>query len=408
MTYRSLTQAEPENADTTSCAARGAGLFAAGAGLMYVFDPITGRRRRKLIGDRLNHAWHVLTRRTDRTARDLANRTYGLYASARSRLTHHGENARDEILEDRIRARIGHVSSHPRAINVLADQGCVILAGDVLDDEADDVLAAARKTPGVCDVRDYLHRHKTPGQNPNLQGGHARRGASARPDFLQDNWSPATRLIAGATGTVLMGNCLARRTLTAALLGTAGFALFLRSITNLPARRLLGINAGRRAIDVQKTINIDAPVDLVYTFWSNYDNFPLFMNTVKEVRDHGNGVSHWVVAGPAGANVEWDALLTDYVPNQYIAWKSVPGSTVAHAGIVDFEENEDGSTRVTVWMSYNPPAGAIGHAVASAFGADPKSQLDQDLLRLKTLIETGNFPHDAAQHETPSGTVTSR
>jgi uncharacterized membrane protein len=49
-----------------------------------------------------------------------------------------------------------------------------------------------------------------------------------------------------------------------------------------------------------------------------------------------------------------------------------------------------------VRLNYNPPAGAIGHAVAGLFGADPKTEMDQDLVRMKTLIETGNPPHDAA------------
>ena len=49
-------------------------------------------------------------------------------------------------------------------------------------------------------------------------------------------------------------------------------------------------------------------------------------------------------------------------------------------------------------LSYNPPAGAVGHAIAKAFGADPKSEMDQDLLRMKSLLETGKLPHDAAKN----------
>ena len=49
-------------------------------------------------------------------------------------------------------------------------------------------------------------------------------------------------------------------------------------------------------------------------------------------------------------------------------------------------------------LSYNPPAGAVGHAIAKAFGADPKSEMDEDLLRMKSLLETGKLPHDAAKN----------
>lgn len=65
------------------------------------------------------------------------------------------------------------------------------------------------------------------------------------------------------------------------------------------------------------------------------------------------------------------------------------------------EEHHDdpgeGRTRVHIRMSYNPPAGWLGHGIAAAFGSDPKRSMDGDLVRMKTLIETGRGPHDAAQ-----------
>jgi uncharacterized membrane protein len=68
-----------------------------------------------------------------------------------------------------------------------------------------------------------------------------------------------------------------------------------------------------------------------------------------------------------------------------------------HHGAVRFAESGDGGTRVSVELSYIPPAGAFGHAVAAIFGADPKSEMDADLLRMKSVIETGHPPHDAAK-----------
>ena len=62
---------------------------------------------------------------------------------------------------------------------------------------------------------------------------------------------------------------------------------------------------------------------------------------------------------------------------------------MANAGIIRFEPRADDSTRVHIRLSYNPPVGAIGHAIATLFGADPKSQMDADLVRLKSLIEAG-------------------
>jgi len=70
---------------------------------------------------------------------------------------------------------------------------------------------------------------------------------------------------------------------------------------------------------------------------------------------------------------------------------------VESAGIVRFGQNEDGTTSVQITLSYNPPGGAIGHALAAVFGSDPNSEIDADLMRLKSMIETGVQPHDAAE-----------
>lgn len=107
------------------------------------------------------------------------------------------------------------------------------------------------------------------------------------------------------------------------------------------------------------------------------------------------GQTHWRVRGPGGAPLEYDAILTDFRPNEVIAWKTTEGSAVQHAGFVRFERTGDMSTRLTVRMSYNPPGGAIGHAAAALVGGDLKRTLDEDFVRLKTLLETGNPPHDA-------------
>jgi uncharacterized membrane protein len=69
-------------------------------------------------------------------------------------------------------------------------------------------------------------------------------------------------------------------------------------------------------------------------------------------------------------------------------------------GIVRFEPDEHGGTRIDVKMSYLPPAGAVGHVVAELFGADPRSEMIADLMRMKSFIETGHQPHDAAERKT--------
>jgi uncharacterized membrane protein len=120
------------------------------------------------------------------------------------------------------------------------------------------------------------------------------------------------------------------------------------------------------------------------------------MPHVVDVRQLDDKRSHWVVKGPAGTRVEWDAIQTGYRRPSLLAWQTAPGSVVTHSGSVLFEPTDSG-TRVTVRMSYQPPAGALGHGLAVLLGRDPKQELDDDLARMKEFIESGTPPSDAAK-----------
>jgi uncharacterized membrane protein len=169
--------------------------------------------------------------------------------------------------------------------------------------------------------------------------------------------------------------------------GGSGVWLVARAVTNLETRRLLGA-AGRRGVDLRKSISIDAPREEVFAFFRAFENFPRFMSHVREVRPSGEGRWHWVVDGPAGAAVEWDAEVAALVPSEVIAWRTVPGAAVRSEGTVRFDDDRKG-TRIDVRLSYRPPGGALGHGLAALLGADPKRQLDDDLLRLKSILEHG-------------------
>ena len=383
----------------------GMGVVGIGAALMYLFDPRLGARRRGVLRDKAFSALAEVGDCVDCTVRDMGNRLMGVAAEARHLVG--SEDVADDVLVQRVRAKLGRVVSHPRAVGVRAVNGRVTLSGPVLEEEVDDLIAAVRSVRGVEGVDNALEVHANAGNVPALQGGGRREGD--RLDVMQENWSPTTRAVVGAVGAgvaaaglTYLGRARSAADAAGGLVGAAlGAGLLLRATTNLPAARLTGFAAGRRAVDVRKTININAPVDLVFGFFSNYDNFPLWMHNVREVSDRGDGTSHWVVLGPAGAEVEWDAVITEYDVNRCIAWETTEDSAVAHEGVVRFLEDpgRPGVTRVDVRMSYNPPGGAAGHAAAALFGADPKSEMDADLARLKTTIESGNLPHDSAARE---------
>jgi uncharacterized membrane protein len=372
----------------------GAGGMALGGALMYLLDPDRGARRRHVIRDRAARAGRVTGEGLETAARDMRNRARGLAASARGRLR--GRDADDSVLEARVRTELGRAVSHPGAIDVYVEDGRVILTGAVLESELEQLLDRVRKVPGVSEVDNQLRVHATAEGVPALQGGHPR--WPARFELQQENWAPAVRALTAGAGTAVLIWALRRRDFAAGLVGVGALSLLARGATNIPLRRLTGVGAGRRAVDVQKSITINAPPARVFAFLTEWEEWPRWMSHVREVRAEGTRGeqerTHWVVDGPLGVPVVWDAVTTRLVPNEEIAWKTVPGAAVQHAGTIRLVSVDD-RTRVEVHMSYNPPGGAVGHAVAASVGRDPKRQMDADLARLKTTIETGQPPHDA-------------
>jgi uncharacterized membrane protein len=360
-----------------------------GAGLMYLFDPERGRRRRALVRDRLTHSAHRSADAAGATGRDVAHRATGIVSRVRGAFDR--APVEDVVLVERVRAQLGRLVSHPHAIDVGADDGVVTLSGPILAAEVPRLLAAVERVRGVREVVNTLEEHKQAGNVPALQDGST--PPALQPEIWQREWSPTRRLLLGTAGTALAGYGASRRDVPGTLLAASGLGLLARAATNLETRRLTGIGAGRRAVDIQKTITIDAPVEEVFSFWTAYENFPRFMSRVLDVRPGTRArESHWTVAGPGGVSVEFDAEISALVPNQAFGWRTLEGATLAHGGLVRFQPTADERTRVDIRMSYNPPGGWLGHGIAAAFGVDPRSSLDADLVRLKTLLETGRAP----------------
>ena len=269
-------------------------------------------------------------------------------------------------------------------------------AGAAVGTTGPDVGDRARGTDAAA--RSRLEPRERPDDAPVLPESAARppHDVEVRPD----QWSRTTRLLAGAAGGALAVSGAKRRNGVGALLGLLGMALVARGTANRPLGQLAG-STGRRGVNVDKTVTVNAPVADIFGFFTEWESWPQWMSHVRSVTARGpRGAvgerTHWVVDGPAGTTVEWDAETTELRPNELVAWTSVEGSAVEHAGRLTFAPNSDGSTRVQVRMSYNPPAGVVGHAVATLLGRGPKRQMNDDLARLKTAIETGMPPRDAA------------
>jgi uncharacterized membrane protein len=357
---------------------------AIGAGLMYLADPDRGSRRRSGVRDQVVHGLRSFGSVVDKGIRDLRNRARGTAAETWGAVK--PDHVWDEVLVDRVRAKIGRSISHPSAIEVTAKHGRIILSGPVLESEADDLIDAAYSVRGVRDVESRVETHRTSEDVPGLQGHSG--WARPRAELLQETWAPGTRLLVGAGGAIALAFPTRNRTI-ALPSRIIGGLLLAKAVTNLSLRRFFGLMRSRRAVRFQKTIAIHAPIEQVFEFWSNPENFAKVMEHVQEVKRTGEDRFRWTISGPAGSSISWTSRITQSTPNELLVWRSEPGSVVRSGGIARFQPTEDGGTRIQLQMSYNPPAGAIGHALATLFGVGPKSVLDEDLVRMKSLFEHG-------------------
>jgi uncharacterized membrane protein len=366
-----------QDTDTGYELAKWLGGAAAGALLMYMLDPDRGGARRAQSAAAVRNAGA-------RTSTALGN----VWRGAGERIGAVSDELRDSAAD---------------IVETVKPDGAGAARGSAL--ERMGRAASAALDAGIAKAKHALERtgdavgdglDKARGADTGLRA--RMRGAlQTGPD---GEWTPAARNSALAGGGLLALYALTRRTPLALMLGLAGAALLARGATNQPLAEMLK-NRGRslgldQTIDFSKSIHIDAAPDEVYDLWTNYENFPHFMSHVVEVRDLGRGRSHWVVRGPGGSEFEWNSVLTEHTRPYRLAWRSEAGAEIPQSGSIQFEPHR-GGTRVTVRMSYSPPAGALGHGLATLLGADPKAQMDDDLARMKSFIERGAVPHGTAR-----------
>jgi uncharacterized membrane protein len=152
-----------------------------------------------------------------------------------------------------------------------------------------------------------------------------------------------------------------------------------------------------RSLRVQKSVTVNRSPEELYRFWHNFENLPRFMNHLQSVQVTGEKRSHWKAKGPAWMTVEWDAEIIADRANELIAWRSLKGADVDHAGSVRFERAPGGrGTEVRVEMQYIPPGGVISATLAKLFGEAPDQQMQEDLRRFKQLMEAGEIVRSEA------------
>jgi uncharacterized membrane protein len=144
---------------------------------------------------------------------------------------------------------------------------------------------------------------------------------------------------------------------------------------------------------ITKSIIVKSNVERVYEAWVNFENFPTFMKNIKSVKKTGDRNSHWVMEGPLGKDLEWNAEVTLLEPNTRIGWSSTDGD-IKTSGQVTFTQLGKGETQITIMLLYVPPAGIAGDIGAKLFG-NPEARLEEDLRNFKAFIE--GMPERTAQ-----------
>jgi uncharacterized membrane protein len=235
------------------------------------------------------------------------------------------------------------------------------------------------------------------------QTGRSEAQQETGPDYYRQRYSDSDQRAGGGRewGFIATG---------ALLLGVGGYMLFQGSRGRPMGMPLMGregagtyarervraaMPKGRRetpGVQVREQVSVNRSISELYRFWRNVENLPRVMSYLEEVTKSSDRRSHWVAKGPAGQRVEWDAEITDARENELVAWRSLEGSEVPNEGSVRFSRSPDGSgTVIDVALTYHPPGGKAGAAVAKLFGREPAQEIRRDLERFKQRVESGNL-----------------
>ena len=154
--------------------------------------------------------------------------------------------------------------------------------------------------------------------------------------------------------------------------------------------------------NIEESVVVDVPIHTAYNQWTQFEEFPRFMDGVESVKQIDDTHLHWR-AQIGGVTEEWDAEITEQIPDKRIAWRARSGAP--NAGVVTFHRLSDESTRIMVQLAYNPQ-GVIEN-VGDFLGVVGR-KVEGDLKRFKEFIESREVPTGAWRGEIHGETVVPR
>ena len=146
---------------------------------------------------------------------------------------------------------------------------------------------------------------------------------------------------------------------------------------------------------IEQSIELNVPVRAAYDQWTQFEEFPKFMEGVEEIRQIDDTHLHWV-AEIGGTRHEWDAVITEQLPDERVAWRNTDGKD--NAGVVTFHKLGDDQSKVMVQLDFVPEG--IKEKVGDLIGA-PDRRVKGDLERFKELIESRGGASSSWRGEVP-------
>ena len=179
------------------------------------------------------------------------------------------------------------------------------------------------------------------------------------------------------------------------------------AVTPAVLRWVRRAGAANRAVDMRMTLVVERPVAEVFEFCRDFANFPEIVDVLLSVEDFQDGRSHWAVRSPTGRAIEWDAIVTKYVPNSVIAWESVPASAVQATGLMRFSPLSSQETRLDLTLTYLPRSTNLSEAFAALLGGRNGDRIRGELASASRSLSARSpepdLPIDVpSDHETPA------
>jgi uncharacterized membrane protein len=229
-----------------------------------------------------------------------------------------------------------------------------------------------------------------------MRGNRSSRGEYLR-ERIKENVGRRERGASTLAGGFMLIDGLRRRGVSGLLESAVGTSLLYRGSTgfcwlynmlNIDTAQEREGREGRPSIRVQRTITIDRDPQTVYSVWRRFENLPRFLHHVESISPLDGKRFRWVVRGPLGRRVEWNAEIVEDVPGHHLAWRSEEGAPLRHSGSIGFLPLEGGrATEVKVSLQYEPIRGAFRDVVKKLLGDDPRRQIREDLERFKRVVE---------------------